>query len=124
MYRPILTDVEAPLQDAMSEQTMKRFKSRDVRLTDGRQGQSSAPIALSMALLISAGLFIRSLANVSRVDLGIKVDRLVTFAISPSLNGYQPARSAALFNRTVEELQALPGVSAVTSARVAVLTRR
>ena len=76
MYRPILTDVEAPLQNAMSEQTMKRFKSRDVRLTDRRQGQSSAPIALSMALLISAGLFIRSLVNVSRVDLWIKVDRL------------------------------------------------
>jgi len=45
-------------------------------------------IALSTTLLISAGLFTKSLANISRVDLGLDVDNLVTFAISPSRNGY------------------------------------
>ena len=39
----------------------------------------TAQIALSMALLISAGLFIKSLRNIARVDLGIKIDNVVTF---------------------------------------------
>jgi predicted permease len=78
-------------------------------------------IALSMALLISAGLFIRSLANVSRVDLGIQVENLLTFAISPQLNGYDSTRTMALFLRVEEELAAIPGVTGVTAARVPLL---
>ena len=50
----------------------------------------TAQIALSMALLISAGLFVKSLINVSRVDLGLKIDNVITFGLSPDLNGYDP----------------------------------
>lgn len=78
----------------------------------------TAQIALSMSLLIAAGLFIRSLNNVSKVDLGVKIDNVATFLISPRRNGYEPARSRALFQRVEEELAALPGVTAVTSGRV------
>jgi predicted permease len=81
----------------------------------------TAQFALSMALLVGAGLFIRSLVKVSRVDLGITADRIVTFGISPSLNGYEPARSQELFRRTEEELAALPGVTSVSAALVPVL---
>jgi len=78
-------------------------------------------IAMSMALLISAGLFLRSLVNVSRVDLGLRTDNMVTFGISPQLNGYDIARSKVLFARAEETLAAIPGVSAVTASLVAVL---
>ena len=81
----------------------------------------TAQFALSMALLVGAGLFIRSLVEVSRVDLGISSDRIVTFAIAPSRNGYEPARSQELFRRTEEELAAIPGVTAVSAALVPVL---
>ena len=54
-------------------------------------------IALSMALLMSAGLFVKSLYNVSRVDLGVKVDNVMTFTISPQRSGYDTTRSSALF---------------------------
>ena len=56
----------------------------------------TAQIALSMALLISAGLFVKSLMNVSRVDLGVKVDNVVTFGLSPDLNGYDPRALAGV----------------------------
>ena len=75
-------------------------------------------IALSMALLVSAGLFIKSLMNVSRVDLGVEIDNVVTFAISPRLNGYEQGRIATLFSRVEEELAALPSVTAVAASRV------
>ncbi|AHG88241.1 permease [Gemmatirosa kalamazoonensis] len=78
----------------------------------------TAQIALSMTLLICAGLFIRSLVNVSRVDLGIKTERVVQFGISPELNGYSNARSAALFERLEQELSSIPGVNGVTGAMV------
>src|SRR5512146_710512 len=53
-----------------------------------RTGLVTAQIALSMTLLIAAGLFIKSLRNVSRVDLGINVSNLTTFIISPARSGY------------------------------------
>ena len=81
----------------------------------------TAQIGLSMALLVSAGLFIRSLVNVSRVDLGLKIDSVVTFAISPELSGYSPARARALFARVEEELAAVPGVTGVTASLVPLL---
>jgi len=81
----------------------------------------TAQIALSMALLISAGLFIKSLVNVSRVDLGIKIDNLVVFGISPELNGYSRERSRTFFARVEEELAAIPGVTGVSASLIPVL---
>jgi len=78
-------------------------------------------MALSMALLASAGLFTKSLLNVSRVDLGLKIDRLVTFGVSPSLNGYPAERSMAIFEEIESELSALPGVKSVTGSLVPLL---
>jgi predicted permease len=55
------------------------------------------------------------------VDLGLKVDNVVTFGIAPELNGYTPQRSRELFERLEDELAALPGVTGVSNALVAVL---
>jgi predicted permease len=82
----------------------------------------TAQIALSMALLISAGLFIKSLRNVSRVDLGIKVDNMVTFDISPSLSGYDTTRAKALYARYEDELSSMPGTTGVATSMVPILS--
>jgi predicted permease len=86
-----------------------------------RMSLATAQIALSMALLIVAGLFTRSLMNVSRVDLGIRIDHLVTFGVSPELNAYTPERSRIFFERLEEELGAIPGVTGVTTSLVAAI---
>ena len=86
-----------------------------------RTSLATAQIALSMALLIGAGLFVRSLLNVSRVELGIKIDRLVTFGVSPELNGYTAERSKVFFARLEEQLAAIPGVTGVSSSLVPAL---
>ncbi len=78
----------------------------------------TAQIALSMALLIAAGLFIKSLRNVSRVNLGIAIDNLATFGVSPRMNGYTNARAAVFFGRLDQQLGGMPGVSGVTEALV------
>ena len=87
-----------------------------------RTSLATAQIALSMALLVSAGLFTRSLFNVSRVDLGLKADNVIMFRISPELNGYKPEQSRQLFERVEDEIGALPGVTGVTSSTVPLLS--
>jgi predicted permease len=86
-----------------------------------RRSLVTAQVALSMALLVSAGLFIRSLQNVSRVSLGLDVDDLVTFHVAPVLNGYSSAQSQQFFARAEADLGAIPGVRTVTASRVPVL---
>ena len=48
-----------------------------------RNSLATAQIALSMALLVAAGLFVKSLVQVSRIDLGLRAEELTTFGISP-----------------------------------------
>lgn len=86
-----------------------------------RSSMVIAQLALSTALLVSAGLFIKSLINVTQVDLGLNTTNLVQFGISPELNGYQPEETKALFAQAEEALAALPGVTGVSSGMVAVL---
>jgi predicted permease len=86
-----------------------------------RTALATAQIALSLALLAGAGLFLKSLFNVSRVDLGLKVENVITFGISPELNGYTPQRSKQLFERLEDELASLPGATGVTSSMVPLL---
>jgi predicted permease len=86
-----------------------------------RAGLVTAQIALSMGLLIMSALFLRSLMNVSRVDLGITVDNVATFEIVPQRTGYDSVRSAVLFNRVGQELAAIPGVTGITEGMVPLL---
>jgi predicted permease len=86
-----------------------------------RGGLVVGQMALSMALLAAAGLFIKSLYNVSQVDLGLKLDNVVTFSISPELNGYTAERSKGLFEQLEQSLASQPGVTAVTTSMVPLL---
>jgi len=95
--------------------------------SDGRGAQRfrsfliTAQVALCIALLVDAGLFIRSLANISRVELGIRTEGVVTFGVAPGRNAYEPEEQRVLFERLEEKLAAVPGVLGVTSARVPIL---
>ncbi|MEX2124638.1 MAG: ABC transporter permease [Woeseia sp.] len=86
-----------------------------------RRSLVTAQIAFSMVLLVLAGLFTQSLANVAKVDLGLRADSVATFSIAPVLNGYAPERSSQLFRRIEEDLAALPAVVSVGSAMVRVI---
>jgi predicted permease len=67
-------------------------------------------------------LFIKSLRNISRVDLGINIENVVTFGVSPSRSGYDSTRATALYERMEQELAAIPGVTGVTSSAVQILS--
>jgi predicted permease len=82
----------------------------------------TAQIAFSMVLLVLAGLFAQSLMNVARVSLGIDVESLVVFSVSPRSNGYSRERTTAVLDRIEEELAVVPGVTMVGSAALPLIT--
>ncbi len=75
-----------------------------------------AQVALSLVLLVGAGLFIRGLQRAQSFDLGFKPDNVLTFSFNLKLQGYDEARGREFFLRVVERLERLPGVQAVTMA--------
>jgi predicted permease len=81
-----------------------------------------AQLSLSLLLLVGAGLFARSLFNLLRVDPGFHAERLLTFAIDPSLNGYTKERGFALYRDLQERILRLPGVVSAGAASPGPLT--
>ena len=87
-----------------------------------RRGLVVAQIALSLLLLVGAGLFTRSLQNLRALDPGFQPDRLITFAIDPSLSGHDKAAGLGIIARVREELAAEPGVKSVSMSDVPFMT--
>ncbi len=79
-------------------------------------------MAFSLLLLVGAGLFARSLYNLKNLDLGLRTENLMTFALDPSLSGYDENRTHAFYARLQDDLEALPGVRSVSMAKLAPLS--
>jgi putative ABC transport system permease protein len=87
-----------------------------------RRGLVTAQVALTLVLLVGAGLFVSSLQNLGHVELGLKPDRILGFSIAPKLNAYTAPRTANLARRLTEALSTLPGVRSVSAAELSTLT--
>lgn len=111
-YRPKVTDA-LKQQTGTSDVAHARFR----RLTVGLQ------IGLSLVLLVGAGLFSRTLANLKTVDVGFVTDHLLTFQLDPRLAGYQPSAVTALYKRLLDTLGSQPGVQSVGMTDAPVLVQ-
>src|SRR5262249_15006294 len=87
-----------------------------------RKGLVVAQVALSLLLLIGAGLFTRSLVNLRSLNPGFEPSRLIAFRVDPSLNGYDKQRRLAELKQLRDEIAAEPGVRSVSLAAVALMT--
>ncbi len=116
---PALHSTRADLASTLKNQAGQPGGAKAARRF--RATLATVQIAMSMALLVPAGLFAKSLYNVSRVDLGLKTDHMVLFAIAPELNSYTTERTRELFERMEDELSAVPGVTSVVATMVPVL---
>ncbi len=79
-------------------------------------------VAVSLVLLIGAGLFLNTLKNLRSVDLGFDATNLLLFRVSPALAGYDAETMPLLYDQMQERLDALPGVEAVSLSRIAFLS--
>jgi putative ABC transport system permease protein len=79
-----------------------------------RMGLVLAEVALSLVLLVGAGLLFRSLMNLLDVSLGFSPARITTLQVAPTGEGYRsPEQAIAYWERVQERLQAVPGVEQV-----------
>lgn len=80
-----------------------------------------AQVAMSLVLLVGAGLFVRTLRNLQNVDVGFNRENLLLFNVEPGLNGYTNAQIAQLYRQLTERLEAAPGVRSATVSLIPLL---
>ncbi len=108
-------------------------------LRAGRSGATSAPrrfaglrfslakglvvtqVAVSLVLLVGAGLFVRTLANLESENIGFNRSNLLLFAIDPTQQGYKGERLARFYDELQNRLRAIPGVRSVSLSMHAML---
>jgi predicted permease len=73
-------------------------------------------VALSLLLLICAGLFLRSLRNASSIDPGFNADNLLLFSMDLQQQGYDETRGKIFANHLLDRVRALPGIVAASLA--------
>jgi predicted permease len=71
-------------------------------------------ISLSLLLLVGAGLFVRTLANLKSANLGFRPERILLFTLDPPRTRYAGEARKALFSRLAEQIDAIPGVQSAT----------
>ncbi len=76
-----------------------------------------AQVALSLVLLVSAGLFLKSLRRASLADPGFDPRNVLIAGVDLTPNGYDPARGEVAIREMVNRLAALPGVASVSTVR-------
>ena len=79
-------------------------------------------VALSMLLLVGAGLFARTLMNLNNTHLGFNPDNILLFDLQPPQTRYPDAKSIALFREVETKLAAVPGVDSVTLSQLALIS--
>ena len=79
-------------------------------------------VSVSVLLLIGAGLLIRTLRNLQRIDVGFNTQNLLLFQVEPGLQGYRDARLVELYQKLFSRIETVPGVESVTSSQHALLS--
>jgi len=100
---PVLQALKTDVQSALREKSPTAGPGR----WSARNGLVVGQMALSLVLLIGAGLLIRSLHRLSRVDLGLRAENVVTLRVAPGGGAH------AFYRQLRERAEALPGVEAV-----------
>jgi predicted permease len=107
--RPNLTDILRERTEGAGQATFRRAGTRSLLVV----GQ----VALSVILLIGAGLLMKSFARLHSVDPGFKADHLLTMQISLPPKRYDTAeKKQAFFSELVRRVEAIPGVRGATAS--------
>ncbi len=94
------------------------------RWRSGRLGQGLIvlQVALSLLLVVGAGLFLRTLDNLRSVDLGLRTDGILLFGLDPTLNKYSDDRLRSFYRDLLARLNKTPGVVSATASSMRLLT--
>jgi predicted permease len=83
----------------------------------------TAQVAISLVLLVDAGLLVRTLYNLSKVDVGFNADNLLVFRIDPAVQSDSSSRIFDLYDRIMAAIEAVPGVQSCTMSVMPLIAR-
>jgi macrolide transport system ATP-binding/permease protein len=113
----------APALQASRRDVVGSLREETAPLVSGRRGGHvrrllvAAQVALSLVLLVGAGLLTRSLQHAADVDVGFDPHDVLLASVDLFTAGFDRARGEAAIDQALERLRALPGVESVTVAR-------
>ena len=107
-------DLSSTLKDTRHVGSLKRFTFGNILVI--------AQIAMSLTLLVGAGLFVRSLANLRAADLGFKRENVLLFSVDPQLIHYERSQIGPLYRQMLERIAVVPGVHSVSLGRQGLLS--
>ena len=81
-----------------------------------------AQVALTMVVLVGAGLLVHTLQNLRNVDPGFATQKLLTFSVDGTLTGYKGERRAQFYGDLQQRFSALPGVLSASYSEMALLS--
>jgi predicted permease len=88
------------------------------RLGSLRTGLVAVQVALSVILVVGAGLSVRSLMHAGAVDVGFQPRNVVIATVSAGQQGYDQRRASLLFGQLIERIEALPSVRSAALASI------
>lgn len=96
---------------------LKQNQRNSTRLTSFRLGNLliTAQVTLSLVLLVGSGLFLRTLANLNRMDAGFDRDNLLLFRLDLGQLGYKAEQVGPPYDRVLESIRATPGVTSAAA---------
>ena len=102
--------IEHVLKSSSARMSLSRSRMRGGNVAVAMQ------IAMCLSLLVASGLSVRSLLNYQRQDLGMQVDRLLVFDLSPQ-GLSNNAQATAFYERLLDRVRVIPGVQSVSLVR-------
>jgi predicted permease len=115
-----------PLRHVMQADVITALKD-GAHATGGRakaylgKGLVVLQVALSTILLLGAGLFVRTLVNLSHTPLGFRADHMLLFKLNPPRTRYTDAQMGELYRQIEQALATIPGVQSVTLSNIALI---
>jgi predicted permease len=115
-WRSTRNDLTPALKD---QGTNASGSTSQVRL---RKSLVIAQVTMTTLLLVGAGLLTRTLWNLTKMELGVKPEQLLTFSVAPDLNGYQPEKVAQFVTQLSETALTVPGVQNIGVTNISAFT--
>jgi len=109
---PAIRATRTDLTSALKEKSARGRKSR----FNLGSALVVAQVAVSLVLLVGAGLFARSLIKLQQEDLGFNRDNVLLASVSTRLAGYKPDELSAVYRQLYDRLSAIPNVRSATLA--------
>ena len=115
---PALRATQLDVSSALKESSRSTTGSR-TRLS---KALLIVQVAMSLVLLVGAGLFLNTLRNLRSVDVGFDTANLMLFRVNPQLNRYDKTRTASLYDEMLRRLGSIPGARSVSLSVPALLS--